>query len=66
MTHADAPVAALACRHRWQWQANSEDLTHGKYVCACGATRQGALNFNSPQLRGTDLSAVPFANPIRH
>lgn len=64
--NAFTPVAALACRHRWQWTHNAADLTHGKYVCVCGAQRQGALNFNAPELRGTDPAAVPFANPIRH
>lgn len=63
MSAAWTPVAALACRHRWQWLANAEDLSHGKYHCTCGAQRQGALNINAPNLRGTDLAAVPFANP---
>jgi len=53
------PVAAFRHSHQWRWQGNSSDLAFGTYRCACGATRCGAVNFNAPGLRGTDLTHVP-------
>lgn len=52
------PVASLNHQHRFTWLRNDSANTHGIYRCSCTARRVGALNFNAPNLRGTDLAQV--------